>query len=109
MNENRRAIRTDRLVAFPHIDENMWVIERRQRANTHELLDADAYARDPWLVMETRNAVDVHNTFPSRQRSSMTQVGRRSVKSNAHDRTQAISIPAQGSDDQLAYWPRILA
>src|SRR5262249_38206627 len=56
----RRAIRTDNLFVFTHVEEDMGMVERRLGADAHELPGADLDDGDARIVVEMRNDVVGH-------------------------------------------------
>jgi len=51
----RRAIRANVFGVVAHVAIDMWMIERRQGADTHEFLGADLDDRNAEIVMEVRD------------------------------------------------------
>src|SRR5205807_4183977 len=51
----RRTVRANVFIIVAHIAENVWMIERRQGADTHELFGADLYLGHADIVVEMRN------------------------------------------------------
>jgi hypothetical protein len=51
----RRTVRTNVFVVVAHIAEHVWMIERRQGADTHELFGADLDLGYADIVVEMRN------------------------------------------------------
>lgn len=60
----RGAIRADGFVRITHVNEDMGMIEGRQRADAHEFLCADAHAGDAWLIVKMRRGMGGHDLIP---------------------------------------------
>src|SRR5947209_2826663 len=58
--EQGRAVGADDFALVTHVEENMRMVERRPRADAHELLGADLDHRPPGIVVEMRNDVFGH-------------------------------------------------
>jgi len=67
-----RAITADRLSVVAHVDEDVRMIERRQRADAHELLGADLDCADARLVMKMGNGVWMWLSSSTLQKQSIS-------------------------------------
>ena len=56
----RRAVGTHLLAVLAHVEEDVWVVEGRRRADAHEALHPDADDRNARIVLEMRNDVVCH-------------------------------------------------
>jgi len=59
----RRAIRADDFALITHVEEDMWMIERRIRADAHEFLHADLNGIMASVILEVWDDVIGHDTL----------------------------------------------